>query len=105
MPKERTVDLPYAFDTVWDAASLVLQRARWNVTRADKALGHFQVKAVMDLLTSVETFYIDLARIDNNSTRVRMGGTVTYPPFDLTMSDQYIDSFLSKLESTLKSPG
>ncbi len=102
MPKERTVDLRYAFDRVWDAASLVLQGAKWNVTKADKVLGRFEVKVVMDLLTSVDTFYIELSAIDNNSTRVRMGGTVTYPPFDLAISGQYTDSFLSKLESALR---
>ena len=105
MPKERTLDLPYPFDRVWDAASLVFQRARWNVTRTDRASGQFEVKVVMDLLTGAETFYVDLTRIDNNSTRVRVApypGRSLTELFDWGITGQYIDSFLSGLESALE---
>lgn len=45
------MDLPYAYDEVWDAAVGVLQQAKWDVTKADRTTGGFESKVVMDLLT------------------------------------------------------
>ncbi len=104
LPKEKPVDLSYPFDKVWDAALLVFQQARWNVTKANKGTGGLEVKVIMDLLTWTETFYLNLARIDDNATRVVMGRIGLSQPLDWGIAGQYIDSFLSKLESTLRSP-
>ena len=41
------MDLPYAFEIVWDAAISVLKEAKRNVTKADKAKGGIEVHVVM----------------------------------------------------------
>ncbi len=82
MPGAKTVDLCYRFDRVWDAISLVLERAQWNVVKMDRVSGLFQVKLNMGLITNVEDLYIRLERISDNSTRVWVGKTPTYPLSD-----------------------
>ncbi len=101
LPKEEVVDLSYPFDKVWDAALLVLQQARWSVTRTDKEAGGLEVKVVMDSLTWTETFYLNLTRVNDDATRVVMGRVGLAQPLDWGISGQYIDSFLSKLASAL----
>jgi hypothetical protein len=96
------VDLPYAFETVWNASMQVVQRARWNATKADKTTGSLELKVVMDSLTWTETFYVNLARVGDSTTRVLMGRIGLSQPFDWGIARQYIDSFLNRLESTLK---
>ena len=95
--------MPYSFDRVWDATMSVLQQARWNVTKADKATGGIEMHVVTDTLTWTETLFPNLTRNNDNSTRVVMGSVA--PPFDWGTARQYIESFLRKLESTLKNAG
>ncbi len=102
MSIDKTVDLPYAFEKVWDASLLVIGHARWNLTKADKGTGGLEVKIVMDSITWTETFYVNLTRIDDNATRVLMGRIGLSQPFDWGIARQYIDSFIGRLESTLK---
>ncbi len=101
MPSERAVAFPYPFDQVWNAASLVLKEAGWNVTKMDKTGGHFLVQIKMDLLAAPETFYIDVVRIDEKETGVRAGGIVPYQLGDLGIGGSYVDSFLAKLKQNL----
>jgi hypothetical protein len=103
LPLDKTIDLPYAFEKVWDASLLVVQHSKWNATRADKKTGSLELKIVMDSLTWTETFYVNMARIDDNATRVLIGRIGLSQPFDWGIARQYIDSFLNRLESTLKS--
>ncbi len=97
------MNLSYPFDKVWDTTLLVLQRAGWNVTKVNKGSGGIEVKVVMDSLTWAETFYLNLGRIDHNATQVVIGRVGLSQPFDWGIAGQYIDSFLSSLESTLAS--
>jgi hypothetical protein len=99
------LDLPYSFDRVWDAAISVLQQAKWNVTRADKAAGGIEVHVVMDMITWTEAFFVNLTRNNDDSTRVIMGRIGLAQPVDWGISRQYIESFLNKLASVLKSAG
>ena len=102
MPLERTVDFPYSFDKVWDTSLLVLQRARWNVTRANKETGGIEIHVIMDSVTWTETFYLNMARIDGGITKVLMGRIGLSQPVDWGLARQYIDSFFAKLDSTLR---
>ena len=102
MPLDKTIDLPYAFEKVWDASLLVVQNAKWNATKSDKSTGSLELKIVMDSLTWTETFYVNMARIDDDATRVLIGRIGLSQPFDWGIARQYIDSFLNKLESALK---
>jgi hypothetical protein len=102
LPLDKTADLPYAFEKVWDASIQVVQNAGWNTTKADKTTGSIELKIVMDSITWTETFYVNLTRIDENTTRVLIGRIGLSQPFDWGMARQYIDSFFNKLESTLK---
>ena len=99
------MDLPYAFDRVWDAAISVLQEAKWNVTKADKAKGGIEVHVVMDMITWTETLFVNVTRNNDNSTRVIMGRIGLAQPVDWGISRQYIESFLNKLASALKIAG
>ena len=36
MAIDKILDLPYAFEKVWDASLLVVQHAGWNLTKAEK---------------------------------------------------------------------
>ncbi len=101
-PLDTSVDLPYSFEKVWDASIQVVQHARWNTTKADKTTGSIELKIVMNSITWTETFYVNLARIDDNATRVLMGRIGLSQPFDWGIARQYTDSFFNKLESTLK---
>lgn len=99
---DEAVDLPYSFDKVRDAALLVLQQAKWNVTRADKVTGGIELHVVMDMLTWTETFYVNLTRNNDNSTQVITGRIGLAQPLDWGIARQFIESFLTKLESTLR---
>jgi len=59
----------------------------------------------MDMLTWTETLFLNLTRNNDNSTRVIMGRIGLAQPFDWGIARQYVESFLSKLESTLKNSG
>ena len=97
------LDLPYSFDRVWDTAISVLQQAKWNVTRADKATGGIEVHVVMDMITWTETFFVNLTRNHDDSTGVIMGRIGLAQPVDWGISRQYIESFLNKLETAVRS--
>jgi hypothetical protein len=102
LPKEQVRDVPYPFEKVWDVALQTLQRSGWDLIRADKATGGLEMKVVMDLLTWTETFYVNMARIDESKTRILIGRIGLSQPLDWGLAGQYIDSFLNKIESTLQ---
>jgi hypothetical protein len=83
----------------------VLQQANWNDTKADKATGGIEVHIVMDMITWTETFFVNLTRNKDNSTRVIMGRIGVAQPVDWGMARQYIESFFTRLESALKTRG
>jgi uncharacterized lipoprotein len=103
LPLEKSVTLSHSFDEVWDAAVLVLQEAGWKVTQSDSATGGLEVKVIMDSLTWTETFYVNLSRINHDHTRVLIGRIGLSQPLDWGIARQYIDSFLVKLEASMKS--
>ena len=92
-------------DRVWGATIWVLQEAKWNVTKADEATEGIEVHVVMDMLTWTETFFLNLTRNNDSSTRLIMGRIGLAQPLDWGIARQYVESFLSKLESTLKNAG
>jgi hypothetical protein len=56
----------------------------------------------MDMITWTETFFVNLTRNNDNSTRVIMERIGVAQPVDWGLSRQYVESFLNKLETTLK---
>jgi hypothetical protein len=98
----RERDVPYPFEKVWDAALQILGQPGLDLVRADKAAGGLEVKVVMDLLTWTETFFVNMARIDEDNTRVLMGRIGLSQPLDWGLASQYIDSFFNRLEITLR---
>ncbi|TMI63795.1 hypothetical protein E6H12_04935 [Candidatus Bathyarchaeota archaeon] len=102
MAKDQARDVPHPFEKVWDTAFRILQQPGWNLVRADKGTGGLEVKIVMDLLTWTETFYVNVTRIDENTTRVLMGRIGLSQPLDWGLAGQYIDSFFNRLESALQ---
>ncbi len=103
MAKDLERDVPYPFEKVWDAALQILRQPEWDLVRADKGTGGIEVKVVMDLLTWSETFYVNVARIDESTTRVFMGRIGLSQPLDWGLAGQYIDSFFNRLEIILRS--
>lgn len=102
MARERRVIVPYGFETVTNAVSLLLERSGWEVVKADKEVGHFEVSLRFDPLRFPETFFIEVSRLDDSRTEVFMGGTIRYVILDLGMTGAYMDSFFNKLLLTLK---
>jgi len=92
-------------DRVWGATIWVLQEAKWNVTKADEATEGIEVHVVMDMLTWTETFFLNLTRNNDSSTRLIMGRIGLAQPLDWGIARQYVESFLSKLENNLKNAG
>ena len=102
MAKDQARDVPHPFEKVWDTTFRILRQPGWNLVRADKGTGGLEVKIVMDLLTWTETFYLNVTRIDENTTRVLMGRIGLSQPLDWGLAGQYIDSFFNRLESALQ---
>jgi len=101
LAKDIERNLPYTFEKVWNAALDILRQPDWDLVRADKGTGGLQVRIAMDLLTWAETFYVNVARIDENNTRVLMGRIGLSQPLDWGLASQYIDSFFNRLEIIL----
>jgi hypothetical protein len=80
----------------------VLQQAKWSVTKADRETGGIEAHVVMDMLTWTETFFLNLTRIGDNSTRFIMGRVGLAQPLDWELARQYIESFLNRPSTTLK---
>ncbi len=105
MREERTVDLRYPYDTVWDAASQVLQKAGWTVSKADRSSGRFEVR--VGGITGLHDFpwtgkmIISLSRNENGSTRVQVGG-IRRMQLHWGTTRVYLDSFLYELEKALE---
>jgi len=95
-------NVPYPFEKVWDATLEILRQPDWDLVRADKGMGGLEVRIVMDLLTWTETFYVNVARIDENNNRVLMGEIGLSQPLDWGLASQYIDSFFNRLEIILR---
>jgi len=102
--EERTVDLPFRFDKVWDTARFVFEQSQWSIVKADKAAGRYEVAVSLrlgqdDLLPYLEKLRVDLTRIDENSTRVRAAIKAHQLHWGTTRS--HVDVFLIELEKRL----
>jgi hypothetical protein len=62
-----------------------------GTSKANKGTGSLELKIVMDSLTWTETFYVNLARINDNATRVLMGRIGLSQPVDWGIARQFID--------------
>jgi hypothetical protein len=49
-----------------------------------------------------ETFFIEVVRVDEASTRVFVGGTIRYYVLDLGITGAYLDSFFKRLGEILR---
>jgi hypothetical protein len=105
LAKDLERNVPYPFEKVWEAALDILRQPGWDLVRADKGTGGLEVRIAMDLLTWAETFYVNVARIDENNSRVLMGRIGLSQPLDWGLASQYIDSFFNRLEITLQGAG
>lgn len=104
MREEQAIDLPVAFDEVWEAARLALEKAGWKFT-TDKSKGRYGAivnlrLGLSDIVPHPETLLIDLTRIDSNTTRVKVGIGVRRLHWGTTRS--HVDSFLSELRKKLE---
>ena len=98
----RRLDLPYPIEKVWDTALSVLDHAGWEITHQNKASYGMEIHVTMDMITWTETFYLNLIKTGDNSTRVVLGRIGLAQPADWGIAKQHIEQFLLKLESTLQ---
>ena len=101
-PEERTVDLSYPFEKVWEATWTALPLAGWELTRADRTQGHFDAKVGVNLYTWREDFSMDLTKNDEGSTRIHVWGKVRHQLYDWGKTRRDIDRFISLLQITLR---
>ncbi len=101
-PQGRTVDIPYPFGRVWDAAWTALPLAGWELNTANRALGRFDAKVGMSIWTWGEDFTVNLEKLGEASTRIQVRGRVRHQRYDWGKTRQDIDRFISLLEITLK---
>ena len=104
MHEERTIDLPFSFDRVWDAARIVFDRSQWRVSRADKPKGHYEIVLVLrigrlDYIPRLEKFDVDLTILGENSTRVHAEVQGRQLHWGTTRS--HVDSFVIELQKIL----
>ena len=81
---------------------MIIKQAEWKMIRSDRSSGGIEIHTSMDLITWTETFYIDLIRKGDDSTRVIMGRIGLGQPLDWGIARQFVEQFLTKLDSTLK---
>lgn len=58
---------------------------------------------IMDMLTWTETFYANLTRVNDNTTRMVMGRIGLGQPLDWGIARKFIGSLFYNMESTLRS--
>jgi hypothetical protein len=102
--EERTVDLPFRFDKVWDTARIVFEQSQWSIIKADKAAGRYEVAVSLrlgqdHLLPFLEKLRVDLIRIDENSTSVKVAIKAHQLHWGTTRS--HVDVFLIELRRIL----
>lgn len=102
--KEDTISLQYPLSTVFDVVPNVLQKLNWKVDRMDRPLGRFRVKIGMSLWTWGQTMFIDLNKIDDQTTKVQVYSEAGGQKFDWGKNRRDIESFLRELEATLQVP-
>ncbi|TMI50436.1 hypothetical protein E6H22_01380 [Candidatus Bathyarchaeota archaeon] len=80
------------------------QLYRSSTTQAGRSLirTRHQIHVTMDMITWTETFYLNLIKTGDNSTRVVLGRIGLAQPADWGIAKQHIEQFLLKLESTLQ---
>jgi hypothetical protein len=100
--KEDTISLPYALNIVFDAVPNVLQKLEWKVDRIDRPLGRFRVKIGVSLWTWGQTMFIDLNKIDDQTTKVQVYSEAGGQKFDWGKNRRDIENFLRELEETLE---
>src|SRR5438046_10692358 len=61
-----------------------------------------EIHVTMDMITWTETFYLNLIKTGDNSTRVVLGRIGLAQPADWGIAKQHIEQLLLKLESTLQ---
>ena len=105
MNEERTVDLPFAFDKVWDATRATFERAEWSIKKPDKTTGHYEalVKLTLDkLLFNIpftEKFQVDIVKINENYTRVH--AKIRFHQWHWGTTGWHVNSFFTGLQNAL----
>ena len=105
--EERTADLPFPFDMVWDAARRVFELCQWRVKKADEVAGRHEV------LVSIPTdqlalpvpllgkFQVDITRIAANSTKVH--AAIRFEQWHWGTTVWHVNSFFADLQRQLDS--
>ncbi len=102
------MDLRYPFDTVWDAASQVLQKAGWTVSKADRSSGRFELRVggrlgymltalEHELLGRVERSSHDTRRIPTSS-RSKLSIPIA-PIREQTRVVEYLEAMRKRIEA------
>ena len=107
MREERTADLPFPFDKVWDAARRVFEHEGWLLKKADKAAGRYEV--LVNIPTDqlalpvplVEKFQVDITRIDANSTKVH--AAIRFKQWHWGTTAWHVNTFFAELQKQLNS--
>lgn len=106
---ERTADLPFPFDNVWDAARRAFELAQWRVKKADKAAGRYEVLVDIpaDQLTLPiplhEKFQVDITRLDANSTKVH--AAIRFEQWHWGTTAWHVNTFFTELQRQLDNQG
>jgi len=100
--KEDIISLPYSVDVIFNIVPKVVSKFGWKIDHADKALNRFRVKIGMSFWTWGQTMFIDLSKIDERTTKVRVYSEAGGQTFDWGKNRRDIERFLRELESTLK---
>jgi hypothetical protein len=75
-----------------------------ELTRFDRALGHFEAKVGTSLWTWGEEFSVNLATIVQGFTRIQVWGRVRYHYYDWGKTRKDIDRFIYMRQIVLKEP-
>ena len=107
LSEERTADLPFPFDRVWDAARRVFEKEGWVLRKADRAVGRYEAMVgipsdrLPSLSSSIEKFQVDIARIDENSTRVH--AAIRLEEWHWGTTAWHVNTFFAELQKKLVS--
>lgn len=99
--KEGAITVPYPLDTVFDAVPPIIADLKWKIDGIDKPLGRFRVKISINFWTWGQTMFIDISKIDENTTKVRVYSEARGQVYDWGKNRRDIERFFHELETTL----
>ena len=102
--EERTADIPFSYDKVWDAVRRAFEQSQWRVKKVDRVAGRYEVLvniptdqlALSGLLP--EKFQVDITRIDANSTKVH--AAIRFEQWHWGTTAWHVNTFFAELQKT-----